>query len=77
MCNESGVNGLIPDAWRPLGLSNAQRDLCTQLYLRLLINWGSREAFSEARALVAVRRAAGKDTALIERLELALSRAQL
>ena len=73
----AGVDGLIPDAWRPLGLSNAQRDLCTQLYLQSLIMWGSKEALREAQALLAVRQAAGKDAALTKRLQAALVRARL
>lgn len=73
----TGVEGLIPDAWRPLGLSNAQRDLCTQLYLRLLINWGTMESLEEARALVKIRLHSGKDAALSDRLQATLARASL
>ena len=73
----TGVDGLIPDAWRPLGLSNAQRDLCTQLYLRLLINWGTRESLEEARKLVEIRLCSGKDAALTGRLQAMLARASL
>ena len=73
----TGVNGLIPDAWRPLGLSNAQRDLCTQLYLKLLINWGTKESLEEARALVDIRLQSGKDAALSDRLQATLARASL
>ena len=73
----AGVDGLIPDAWRPLGLSNAQRDLCTQLYLQSLIMWGSKQALREAKRLLAARQAAGKDASLTQRLQAALVKARL
>ena len=71
------MDGLIPDAWRPLGLSNAQRDLCTQLYLKLLIKSGKRQDVDEATALLSVRQAASKDAALTERLQATLAIAHL
>jgi hypothetical protein len=60
------VCGLLPEAWRPLGLSNAQRDVFTQLYLRALVS--SRrpdpERLSRASRMISARERVRKDAAL-------------
>lgn len=50
-----GVDGLIPDAWRPMGLSNAQRDVFTQLFLRSLMNSeGGGDARTRAGVMIGI-----------------------
>lgn len=74
----SGVHGVVPDAWRPLGLSNAQRDVCTQLYLRALMYYaepGDVVTHRIVAKMVNERKVAGKDHALTARLELAATTA--
>ena len=67
-----GVVGVVPDAWRPMGLSNAQRDICTQLYLRSLLNSADAARHGAAAEMIAARERAGKDAALTGRLAAAL-----
>jgi hypothetical protein len=70
-----GVDGLLPDAWRPMGLSNAQRDVFTQLHLRSLLNsaqGNDDDARKRAAAMIGERDDAGKDAALTGRLAMAL-----
>ena len=64
--------GVVPDAWRPMGLSNAQRDICTQLYLRSLLNSADAARHGAAAEMIAARERAGKDAALTGRLAAAL-----
>jgi hypothetical protein len=61
-------SGVVPDAWRPLGLSNAQRDVFTQLYLCSLISSRGVAAHAEAGRMLAARKTGGKDAQLTSRL---------
>jgi hypothetical protein len=54
--------GLVPDAWRCIGLSNAQRDVLTQLLVSTCYHSDDRDDWSVAEQMLARRRKANLDT---------------
>ena len=54
--------GLVPDAWRCIGLSNAQRDVLTQLLVSACYHSDKSDDWSVAQRMIAQRRKANLDT---------------
>jgi hypothetical protein len=54
--------GLVPDAWRCIGLSNAQRDVLTQLYVSSCYHSEEEKDWMVAERMLAQRREANLDT---------------
>ena len=54
--------GIVPDAWRCVGLSNAQRDVLTQLLVSACYHSDDCEDWSVAERMIAQRKKANLDT---------------